>query len=71
MERVKLRIRIPEIYPCITPECTEVSRNLYCIECRLDAGVCEQMPPATLSRQPKIIHCSPLSSDSTRLRKVY
>jgi hypothetical protein len=71
MERVKLRIRIPEIYPCFTPDCTELSRKLYCNECLLDARVCEQMAPATLSRQPKIIHCSPLSSDSSRLRKVY
>jgi hypothetical protein len=71
MERVKLRIRIPEIYPCITPECTEVSRNLYCIECRLDTGMREEMSATALPRQPKIIHRPSFSSDSSRLRKVY
>jgi hypothetical protein len=71
MERVKLRIRIPEIYPCLTPDCTEVSRRLYCKDCLSDAGVREEMSPATLTRKIKIVHSSPLGRNGSCLGKVH
>jgi len=71
MERVKLKIRIPEIYPCFTPTCTEVSRRLYCKECLSNAGVCEEVSPTTLPREIKIIHSSPLSRNGSCLGKVH
>jgi len=36
MERVKLRIRIPEIYSCITEDCTELTRTYMCKSCHED-----------------------------------
>ena len=71
MERVKLRIRIPEIYHCFTPDCTQVSRRLYCKDCLSDAGVREEVSPATLPSKTKIIHSPPLSSDLSRLGKIH
>jgi hypothetical protein len=71
MERVKLRIRIPEIYHCFSPDCTQVSRRLYCKDCLSDARVREEVSPATLTRETKIIHSPPLSRDLSRLGKIH
>lgn len=71
MERVKLRIRIPAVFPCFTVACTEVTRNLYCRECLLDAGVCEEVPPATLPRKIKVVHSTPLGCDDGCLGEVH
>ena len=68
MER-KLTIRIPEIWVCEKENCFKVSKQQICNACS-DPRVREEMSPTTLARKPKVIHCSPLSSDGGRLGKV-
>ena len=76
MERVKLTIRIPRIQLCSSEDCFNFSRYIYCNRCyaedySLDIRMCEEMTPAALPSKPKIIHSTPLSSDGSRLRKIY
>jgi hypothetical protein len=70
MERVKLRIRIPNISHCAKGSCVELTKTKYCMDC-LYARVCEEVSPTTLPSKPKVVHCSPLGSDSGRPRKIY
>jgi hypothetical protein len=57
-----LRIRIPQIFHCLTDDCTEYTRNPqgFCQLCRLLARMREEVTPATLTSQPKFIHSPPL-----------
>jgi len=76
MERVKLTIRIPRIQMCSNEHCFNFSRYIYCLRCysedySLDIRVCEEMTPTALPSKPKVIHSPPLSSDGSRLRKIY
>ena len=70
MERVKLRIRIPNISHCAKGSCVELTKTKYCTDC-LYARVCEEVSPTTFSPKAKIIHSPSLGGDSSRPRKVY
>ena len=76
MERVKLTIRIPRIQQCSNEYCYNLSRFIYCLRCyeedyTLDIRVCEEMTPTALPSKTKVVHSAPLSSDGSRLSKIY
>jgi len=71
MER-KLTIRIPLVWVCEKEDCFKVSKYPTCNTCYFsNSRVSEEVSPTTLTRKTKIIHSTPLSSDGSRLRKVY
>ena len=59
-----LRIRIPNIDYCSVDDCFRLTRNVVCKHCASkpfsDSRMCQEMSPATLPRQPKIVHSTPL-----------
>lgn len=63
-----LRIKIPNIYHCITSECDDYSRIEHdtCRDCKirelrklLHTWMRKEMPPTTFAAQPKLGHSTP------------
>ena len=65
-----LRIRIPQVFHCINEGCLEyVYRpNWSCMECALLSRMRQEMTAATLTRKSKVVHSSPLRSDTSGRR---
>lgn len=61
-----LRIRIPKIDYCSKEECYRLTRNFVCKHCIYsvfsDARMRQEMSPAALPRQTKVVHSTPLRS---------
>ena len=55
-----LRIRIPEVYPCMMEDCTQLTRKIYCDKCASDTRMRQEVAAATLTGQSKIVHGAPL-----------
>lgn len=59
-----LRIRIPDIHYCSMEDCIRLTRNSVCNHCIYQVfshtWMRQEMSPATLPRQPKIVHSTPL-----------
>jgi hypothetical protein len=59
-----LRIRIPDIHYCSVEDCVRLTRNSVCKHCVFktfsDPRMRQEMSPATLPRQSKVIHSPPL-----------
>lgn len=61
-----LRIRIPDLQYCSKDGCYRITRNSVCKKCIYstfsDPRMCQEMSPATLSRQTEVVHSTPLRS---------
>ena len=55
-----LRIRIPNVKYCDADDCLQLTRTHICTHCS-NTCVREEMSPATLPREPKVVHSPPLS----------
>lgn len=57
-----LRIRIPPVVYCLTESCFQLTTDWthLCSDCRLHARVRQEVAPAALSNEPKLVHRPPL-----------
>jgi hypothetical protein len=67
-----LRIRIPDVKYCDAEDCLQLTRNHVCDTCASShSSMSEEVSPATLPCEPKVVHRPPLRRLLRRRGKVH